>query len=555
MIKNLNIKNYVLIDKLSVSFNSGLTIISGETGAGKSILLGALSLLFGERADSKAIMNPDKKCIIEGEFSIEGYDLEDFFIKNDLDFASNTLLRRELNVDGKSRSFINDTPVNLSVLKQLSQRLVDIHSQHETITLADSTFQMELLDAFADCMELLSKYRKKLSDYRSLTQRYQKVKEEHSKFEKQKDYNEYLYNELESISLEQGMNEQMEEELGVLNNAELIKSVLTEIENAVRGEGQSLLPILNIIINQLNQISKFHSAGNELADRVQSVFIELEDICDEIQRINEQTEYDQEKIELLTDSLNQINRLLNKHQVQRTEDLIQIKNDLSNQLKKDLDNADEIVKLESECKKLESDLNKMCKQLHQKRLAVIDELQSQIQHLLKDVNMPDSQFAIELHYLTSGSFNMHGQSSVRFLFSANKGDHSKPLPIAQVASGGELSRLMLCIKSVYAKVARLPLIIFDEIDSGISGESASKVAAIIDEIGQKRQVFTITHLPQMAGKGKNHILVYKYTESGQTFSNLKILNDEERVEEIARMISGDKTTEISRMNARELLNH
>ncbi len=549
MLKKLSVQNYALIDKLEIDFSDGLTIITGETGAGKSILLGALGLIAGSRSDTQALQDKTKKCIVEASFNIKEYALKDFFDANELDYENITSIRREINPEGKSRAFINDTPVTLNQLRDLGNRLIDIHSQHETLTLNGSEFQLSVVDAFANHTELLTEYITNFKQFKLVEKQLSELVEQELKAKKELDYFQFQFNELEDANLKTDEQAELEQELETLNNAEDIKLNLSRVSLGLNGGEQNLISSLTEIKVLLNSIAKFKSEINELNVRLISSFIELKDIANELEILEQEINYDPKRIEELTFRLDIIFRLQQKHQVKTVAELIAIKNELSNKL---LDFSSLETNIEKTKKALEG-INKtllsLAKKITANRKKVIPKIETEIASLLSALAMQNAKLKIE--QTETLAFTSTGMDKVNFVFSANKGSDFKELN--KVASGGELSRLMLSIKSLIAERTSLPTIIFDEIDTGVSGDIADKVGSIMTIMSKKIQVMVITHLPQIASKGETHLYVYKEEKNNKTYSNIKKLSAEERVLEIAKMLSTGNPTSAAISNAKELL--
>jgi DNA repair protein RecN (Recombination protein N) len=549
MLKHLSVQNYALIDKLEVELTDGLTIITGETGAGKSILLGALGLIAGSRADTQSLQDKTKKCIIEAAFSIKEYKLKDFFKDNELDYEAISTIRREINPEGKSRAFINDTPVTLNQLKELGERLIDIHSQHQTLFLNGADFQLSVVDAFAKHEDVLTEYKSEFKNYKSLEKQLNELIERESQAKKDLDYFQFQFNELEDANLKVGEQVEMEQELETLNNAEDIKLNLSKAAFSLAGGEQNLLSSFNEIKAILNSLSKFKPEIAELNTRINSAYIELKDISNELESLEQEIVYDPKRIELLNEKLDAIYRLQQKHQVKTIDELIAIKEELSNKLLDFSSLETEIQKTKSALEQSTKALTAKSKTLSDNRKKVIPKIEKEIATLLSALSMPNAQLKINQTALES--FGTTGIDKISFLFSANKGSDFKELN--KVASGGELSRLMLSIKSLIAELTALPTIIFDEIDTGVSGDVADKVGSIMNTMSDKMQVITITHLPQIASKGASHLFVYKEDKNNKTYSNIKKLNNEERIQEIAKMLSTGSPTAAAISNAKELL--
>jgi DNA repair protein RecN (Recombination protein N) len=550
MLKHLSVQNYALIDKLDVDLTNGLTIITGETGAGKSILLGALGLIAGSRADTQSLQDKTKKCIIEASFNISEYSLKDFFKEHELDYEAVATIRREINPEGKSRAFINDTPVTLNQLKELGDLLIDIHSQHQTLSLNGSDFQLSVVDAFAKQEEVLNQYRTDFRSYKALEKQLNELIEKESQAKKDLDYFQFQFNELEDAGLKADEQLSMEQELETLNNAEEIKSNLSKAAYGLTGGEQNLLSSLAEIKALLNSMAKFKPEIAELSTRLNSSYIELKDIANELESIEQEVVYDPKQIELLTDKLDAIYRLQQKHQVKTVEELIRIKEELSNKLLDFSSLETEIEKTRTALEKLNKALLSQAKTISENRKKVIPGIEKEIASLLSSLSMPNAQLKINQSPLET--YTLSGTDKINFLFSANKGSDFKELN--KVASGGELSRLMLSIKSLISQLTALPTIIFDEIDTGVSGDVADKVGSIMNAMAAKMQVITITHLPQIASKGQSHLFVYKEDKNNKTYSNIRKLNAEERIQEVAKMLSTGTPTAAAINNAKELLN-
>lgn len=549
MLTRLAIKNYVLIRELDINFSDGLSIITGETGAGKSILLGAMGLVLGERADAKTLFDKKGKCIIEAEFSISHYNLKDFFSQHDIDFESNTIIRREINSEGKSRAFVNDTPVNLSVLKELSSYLVDVHSQHQTLTLNTSAFQLNVLDITAGNQKQLNDYSNQFNEYKKLLKQLAELKTLESKSIAESEFLQFQFDELESAGLKQGEFEKIESELQLLNNTENIVLTLDSTSDILSDGETNVLSNITQAVNRLNGIARLHPSLEDILKRIQSCNIELKDISSELTALKSQFSLNPSQLEILNDRLSVYNRLQQKHRVKNADDLIVLQQEIANRLQTFQSLTDDIEKCDKQTQDLYNKLKQIGAELHSSRQKAAQSFKKDILKLLKDVSLNDAQFEIDL--TATEELTATGTTAVRFLFSANKG--VTVMELAKVASGGELSRLMLCIKALIANKTSMPTIIFDEIDTGISGEVAHKVGNLIEQLSESRQVLAITHLPQMAGKGKTHYFVFKHIEKGIAQSRIKTLSAEERVVEIAKMLSGEEVTDASLQNARHLL--
>ncbi|HAF29978.1 MAG TPA: DNA repair protein RecN [Bacteroidales bacterium] len=549
MLQSIYIQNYALISELEIDFNKGLNIITGETGAGKSILLGALSLVLGQRADTSVLKDKSQKCFVEAKFQIKQYKIKDFFKQNDLDYEEITTIRREITDNGKSRAFINDTPVNLSILKDLSDKLIDIHSQHESLLLGDDHFQLSLVDSFANHHELLDKYLNKYEEYHVLTTEYKRLIQNADKAKADLDYFQFQFDQLEALKLVDGEQEELEEELVKLNHAEEIKLNLSNSYNLLSGEEVAILSNLKQAKNSIASISKYMKEGDELAQRLDSVYIELQDINNEIEQLNEKVEHDPSRIEFIRERLDNIYSLEQKHKVSTVKELIQIQEELQNKL--DLINSYdfETEKIKKEIESLHKELSSLANQISANRKLIIPKIENKVVEILKQLGIPNANFKVE--QILVDEFLTTGKEIIKFLFSANKNVALEEL--SKVASGGEISRLMLSIKSLIVETTTLPTIIFDEIDSGTSGEIADKMGSIIKHMSEKMQVINITHLPQIASKGDYHYLVYKKDNHETTNTYIKLLTKDERINEIAKMLSGEALTDAAIQNARVLL--
>lgn len=550
MLQHLRIQNFALIEETEVHLNNGLTVITGETGAGKSILLGALGLTLGSRADVSSLHDKTKKCIIEAQFNIKEYSLMSFFESNELDFEEVTTIRREITPEGKSRAFINDTPTTLSVLKELGEQLIDIHSQHETLLLKETNFQFELVDAFAQTTNLFSDYKKQFNALQKLRKQLEELTAQEIQAKKELDYFQFQFNELEEANVKVGEQQQLEEESETLENAEFIKGSLVKSSLAINGGDENIVSALALVKQQLQSVSKFGKQFNELFERINSVSIELKELSKDIDACEEDVVYDNSRLEEVNAQLDKLNRLLKKHGVNSEEELLTIKTDIEAKLQQFSSLEVAIEKTQKEIFASEKQCKSLAKDLSDKRQKSTAGIEQNIKTMLMGLSMANAQFKIELKPLDALSFN--GQDSISFLFTANKGAEFKELH--KTASGGELSRLMLCLKALLAERTALPTIIFDEIDTGVSGDVADKIGNILFTMGKTMQVITITHLPQMASKGGNHLFVYKSDSKDKTTSSIKALNKEERIAEIAKMLSTGTPTETALKNAKELLN-
>jgi DNA repair protein RecN (Recombination protein N) len=550
MLASLSISNFALIDKLGINFSDGFSIITGETGAGKSILLGALGLVLGKRADLTSLKNKEEKCVIEAHFQIKNYNLQDFFEANDLDYEEETIIRREILPSGKSRAFINDSPVNLQELQELSVFLIDIHSQHQTQELSQELFQFQIIDSVAENQENISQYSAILSSYKKDKSNLATLTFKLQTLIKEQDYNSFLLDELLAAKLKVNEQEELEQVYEQLNNVEFIKENLDKSLTLANEEQFGILQNLKEIKIALLKTITFSPEYQSLFDRVNSLIIEFDDIISDLSLQSENLVHDPENLELVNQKLQNIYNLQKKHQVNSIEELLEIQNDLDNK-------AVSVVHLEFEIKKLAdridaatSELDKLAIKIHNNRLKAVPVLSDKLIFILEQLGMPNVRFNMELkqteHYFANG------KDELQFLFSANKGSDFGLLK--KVASGGELSRIMLAVKAILAQYSSLPTIIFDEIDTGVSGEIANRMAVIMKDMSNKMQVFSITHLPQIAAKGKTHYKVYKSIQGETTISELKQLTFEERIVEIAEMLSGKDISDSALNHAKALLN-
>lgn len=550
MLQKLSILNYALIDSLDIEFDKGLNIITGETGAGKSIILGALSLILGQRAESKYFFNQGKKCIIEGVFLLSDEKLKSTFEANDIDFFEENTLRREISIDGKSRSFINDTPVNLSTLKLIGENLIDIHSQHATQEINDVSFQLLIIDSLANHGSLLSSYR---SGFKKLKQDQSLVKELILKADEarsKQDYEQFLFNELEQAELKEGEQEDLEQELERLTHAESIKRNLLSTIALLNENEISASSLLKEASLQLQSIEKFDPSINVLYERLRSSLIELKDIADETSIIEGKTLHSAERLAIIQQRLDLLYTLQQKHRVADLDALIAVQQKLEDSLNQLVSSDEQIEALKKEIDQLKTELTKQAQKLSTNRKAAIKLVETATAKTLQQVGMPNAKLIFNQQ--VTADLNKDGQDDLELLFSANAGQAAAP--VNKVASGGELSRLMLAIKSLLAKHTSLPTLIFDEIDTGISGETALKVGEVIAELGVHMQILSITHLPQIAAKGNSHYFVYKNEDKQKTTTGIRKLNAEERVAAIAEMLSGKNPGASALQNAKELLN-
>ncbi|QJD95057.1 DNA repair protein RecN [Mucilaginibacter robiniae] len=552
MLQQLSINNYALIDNLEISFDAGLNIMTGETGAGKSIILGALSLILGQRAESKYFFNQQKKCVIEGTFKVAGFQhLKAFFKDNDLDYEAETVLRREISADGKSRAFVNDTPVNLTTLKQLGEQLIDIHSQHATRELNDPEFQLLIVDSVAKHQSLLNEYETNYRSYKKLSSRLHQLIADNDKAKTDLDYFQFQFDELDKAGLAADEQEQLEQELYALNNAEEIKRKLTGTMYLLQ-DGESAVTLqLKEAGQQLLALEKFSPEVADLHQRLNSALIELRDVSSEIEQLEQRTQTNETRADEVNTRLSLIYNLQKKHRVSSNVELLEIQQNLSDKIQQVLFGDEEIESLQQQIKLQKDELEDLAQQLSANRLKAIPAIEKQVLATLAEMGMGNSQLKVEQQTTPNNELTKNGIDQIRFLFTANKGHNLAEM--SKVASGGELSRLMLSIKSIIARYTALPTIIFDEIDTGVSGEVANKVGIIMERLSKNLQVITITHLPQIASKGQSHYFVYKDTKAATTYTQIRQLTGKERVVEIAKMLSGDKPGESALQNARDLL--
>ncbi|OAD91236.1 DNA repair protein RecN [Aequorivita soesokkakensis] len=550
MITTLAIKNYALIEDIRVDFNEGLTIITGETGAGKSILLGALALLLGKRADLGSVKDASKKCIVEGHFSIGNYGLENVFEENDLDYEQQTIIRREILPGGKSRAFVNDTPVALTQLQALSPYLIDVHSQHETLEVVSENFQMEVIDALAGNGSLLKSYKEQFEDFKKTSEALSALKLQKENASKELDYNTFLYNELQLAVLKKINQQELEESYETLNNAEAIQEALANVNQLLDAEQIGTLQSAKEARIVLGRIKEFSKTFEDFWQRLNSAIIELEDISAEVNNSAEKIEADPEMLFQVNEKLQTLYKLQQKHSVSSVSELIEIEQQLEEKVNTTLGLDDKIESLEKQKVELKKTALNTADLLHKKREEAIPTLKKKLEETLVPLGLPNARFQFELS--PSQEFKSNGTDVLQLLFTANKGLAFGPLK--KVASGGEMSRIMLSIKSVLAEYKKLPTIVFDEIDTGVSGEIANKMADILQKMSLKMQLLSITHLPQIAAKGDHHIKVYKEDNNEVTATHLKILNEDERIVEIAQMLGGKNLSEAAIANAKELLN-
>ncbi len=550
MLTQLSIKNYALINQLSIDFTSGLSIITGETGAGKSILLGALGLVLGNRADLSSLKDASTKCIVEAKMAISAYNLQDFFNEVDLDYEAETIIRREILPSGKSRAFVNDTPVTLSVLNELRIKLIDVHSQHQTLQLSDKNFQFTVIDAIAKNKERISSYQRGFAQLNQLKKELIELENSQREANQQYDYNSHLFKELEVANLKIDEQHQLEEKLERLNNIEEIKLNLSEALQIAITDEIGVQSLVNNLENRLSKIAPFVKEYQNLLERITSVKIEIDDIVSEIENENDGIDFNTNEAEEINDRLQLLYNLQKKHYVDSVEGLLKVYEELSKKVLQ-VENADEVIhNKREEIRTVSEKLDAIAMIISKARIASLPKLTKELESLLADLGMENARFSIKIK--PTEDYLSNGKDELLFLFSANKGGNYGELK--RVASGGELSRIMLSVKNVLSKNTQLPTIIFDEIDTGVSGEISNKIAAIMQQMSHHMQVISITHLPQIAAKGSSHYKVYKEEIKGVTTTNLKRLSSDERIVEIAEMLSGKDISDSALTHAKELLN-
>ncbi len=548
MLQRLYINNYAIISELEINFSRGMNIITGETGAGKSIIIGALNLILGQRADSTMLVNKEKKCIIEGVFAGEKQNVHAFLTANDLDVQSEITVRREIAVNGKSRAFINDTPVNLVQLQELSSLLVDLHQQFDALNVGDNDFQVNVMDALAGNSINIVEYKNIYYAWQNRQKKLAELKQQQLQFEKESDYNRFQYDELSEAAFKENEIEEIDNELKTLIHAEGIKEALGKVYSQLEESEQPIVQQLKSILNQISQYSSYHKDLPQIVERLQSTQIELQDIAGELASINNHISYDAEKIELLNERLSLGYKLQKKHGVQNTNDLLAVQQQLEEKLQAVLHINDDIARLEKETESLFKQIEEAAEKISQARKKLVKPFTEKVNQLLAQVGMPNALLKVSVQNKAPG---VTGKDAIEFLFDANKSGQYKP--VSKVASGGELSRLMLCIKSLVAQSMDMPTLIFDEIDSGISGEAAKQVGMIMKELTASRQVICITHQPQIAGKADAHFFVYKELINQAVATNIRRLDKDERITAIAKMLSGEKPTAAALQNAREMV--
>ncbi|MFM1930239.1 MAG: repair protein RecN [Bacteroidota bacterium] len=549
MLQKLEIQNYILIDALSIDLSKQLSVITGETGAGKSIIMGALGLILGDRADSTVCRNPEKKCFIEGVFTLTNLEqYKAFFEANEIDLSEELIIRREISAQGKSRAFINDTPINLNELKQLTSQLVDLHQQFDTLSLGETDFQRSVIDALAGLKKDIVPYQKTFSNWKENEKKLQVLVAQKAAFDQTESYKQHLLEELAALDLKEAELETLEQELKFLENAVTIKSQLDASVQALDSSDNPIVQQIKQIAHNLEGISKWQPEFEGLLTRLKAAQIELADIASELERWQDKIDFDENKINTIQERLSAGYSLQKKHKVQSTNELIAIQRELENDLQAVLNVEEEIIALEKQVSAEAVEVKKLATNLTIQRNKQVEPFTKKVNSLLKQVGMPNASIKVIIETIP---YTIHGQDKIDILFDAN--NMNKYEPIRKVASGGELSRLMLCIKSLVAQSMDLPTMIFDEIDTGISGEPAKQVGILLQELGANRQVLCITHQPQIAAKGHSHLYVYKDQNGSTTNTHLKTLSQEERVQHIARMIGGDPPSKTALENAKELL--
>ena len=538
MLKQLHISNYALIDELSVSFETGFNVITGETGAGKSILLGALGFALGDRADTGVLYDKDKKCVVEAQFALDDENLKPLFEENDLDFEAECIFRRELNPQKKSRAFINDTPVALQTMKEIGSQLVDIHSQHDSLLLTDADFQLKLLDEIAQNSELLAEYQTEYGHYNALKHKLNELKDMATKNTAENDYLKFQLDELDKADLKEGEYADIEQTLSVMENAEEIKTLLVTANGLMDDSENAILGQVNALTSTLQRMKHLLPDTEELAERVENLKVELKDIAYDLRRKEDETQFDEGQLQSLQERYDLLSRLMMKHRVGGYEELIALRDSLKEKVNA-FENIDEaIAQAEKELKASEKQLSTLAKALHDKRGQAAVAFGEKVMVLVRQLAMPFAQFQVSVE--SQANFGSKGSDEIRFLFSANKG--IAPDDIRRVASGGELSRLMLSIKSAVSSYNYIPTLIFDEIDTGVSGEVAAKIGGIMRQMGNALQLISITHLPQVASQAEHHYFIYKDNEGERTQSHIRLLGSDERIQEIAKMLSNDQVT-------------
>ena len=550
MLKSISIKNYVLIDELNISFNSGFSVITGETGAGKTILVDGISLLLGKRADLSVNRDKTKKCVIEGIFDIGAYNLKPIFDVNELDYDSETILRREISPSGKSRAFINDSPVNLHQLSKIGSRIIDIHTQHQNLNILNQDFQFEIIDAFSNNNEIVDKFQIVFYQYQELHRKIEKLKLDKENLNQSIDYNKFILNELDSANLFEENLEELEKNQVYLSNFEVISEELSLINNLLIDENIGIQTNIQKLLNSLSKISGKTENLNNLYQRVLNISTEFEDVNQELNEQFESLENNPEKLSLLIQKIDTVNTLLRKHSVNSIKDLKLVRDEFASKVDSTESIDEKIEEFEKKFDDLKDKLSKISKSITKKRMDAIPKFTTEIELILKDLGMENAKFKIELN--PSNNFNSFGMDNINFMFQANKGYEYKDLKSS--ASGGEMSRIMLAVKSIIAKYRKIPSIIFDEIDTGVSGAISQKMGHIMKSLSKYVQTFSITHIPQIAAMGSSHYKIYKYDEDNITKTTIIKLTEEERIVEIAKMLEGSSVSESAINHAKRLMN-
>ena len=550
MLKSISIKNYVLIDELNISFNSGFSVITGETGAGKTILVDGISLLLGKRADLSVNRDKTKKCIVEGIFDIGAYNLKPIFDVNEIDYDSETILRREISPSGKSRAFINDSPVNLHQLSKIGSRIIDIHTQHQNLNILDQDFQFEIIDAFSNNNEIVNEFRLIFNQFQELQRKIEKLKLDKDSLNQSIDYNKFILKEFDNSNIFEENLEELEDNQVFLSNFEVISEELSFINNLITDENIGIQTNIQKLLNSLNKISGKSENLNKLYERILEISTEFDDISQELTDQFESLENNPEKLTLLIQKIDTINTLLRKHSVTSINDLQRVRDEFATKVDSTESIDEKISEFEMKFKDLKNELSKISKSITKKRMDAIPKFTNDIELILKDLGMENAKFKIELN--PSNNFNSFGMDDINFMFQANKGYEFKDLKSS--ASGGEMSRIMLAVKSIIAKYRKIPSIIFDEIDTGVSGAISQKMGLIMKSLSKYVQTFSITHIPQIAAMGSSHYKIYKYDEDNVTKTTISKLAEEERIVEIAKMLEGSSISESAINHARRLMN-
>ncbi len=538
MLKQLYISNYALIDELNVCFDTGFNVITGETGAGKSILLGALGFALGDRADTGVLYDKDKKCVVEAHFELNNNDLSPLFEENDLDFEPDCIFRRELSQQKKSRAFINDTPVALQTMKEIGSQLVDIHSQHDSLLLTDADFQLRLLDDIAQNGEKLTQYQVEYGNYNAIRRKLNELKDAATKNTAENDYLKFQLNELQKTDLKEGEYAEIEQTLSVMENSEEIKTLLMTANGLLEDSETAILGQINDLSSTLSRLKHLLPDTENLGERIENLKVELKDIAYDLRRREDDTQFDEGQLQTLQERYDLINRLMMKHHVNGFEELLALRDNLAKKVNAFENIDEEISKTEKQLKDSEKQLSSLAKALHDKRCQAAEAFSVKVSELVRQLAMPFAVFQVEVESLAQ--FGSKGSDTIRFLFSANKG--IAPDDLSRVASGGELSRLMLSIKSAVSDYNYIPTLIFDEIDTGVSGEVAAKIGGIMRQMGRSLQLISITHLPQVASQAEHHYFIYKDNAGERTQSHIRVLSHDERITEIAKMLSNDQVT-------------